>query len=65
MESPEHWFEDFGSARLTRGRAKVKLDADFAKVVTLNGYRVFLTPEGDATDSMCGASAAAALRCAN
>jgi hypothetical protein len=27
MESPEHWFEDFGSARLTRGRATVKLDA--------------------------------------
>ena len=47
MESPEHWFEDFGSARLTRGRVTVKLDADFAKVVTLNGYRVFLTPEGD------------------
>jgi hypothetical protein len=47
MESPEHWFEDFGSARLTRGRATVKFDADFAKVVTLNGYRVFLTPEGD------------------
>jgi hypothetical protein len=22
MESPEHWFEDFGSARLTRGRAR-------------------------------------------
>src|SRR5262249_24484943 len=32
MESPEHWFEDFGSARLKRGRATVKLDADFAKV---------------------------------
>jgi hypothetical protein len=47
MESPELWFEDFGSARLNRGRATVKLDEDFAKVVTLNGYRVFLTPEGD------------------
>jgi hypothetical protein len=47
MESPEHWFEDFGSARLKRGRATVKLDADFAKVVRLDGYRVFLTPEGD------------------
>ena len=47
MESPELWFEDFGSARLNRGRATVKLDGDFAKVVTLNGYRVFLTPEGD------------------
>jgi hypothetical protein len=30
-----------------RGRATVKLDADFAKVVTLNDYRVFLTPESD------------------
>jgi hypothetical protein len=47
VESPEHWFEDFGSARLKRGRATVTLDADFAKVVTVNGYRVFLTPEGD------------------
>jgi hypothetical protein len=47
MESPEHWFEDFGSARLMRGRATVKLDADFAKVVKLSDYRVFLTPEGD------------------
>jgi hypothetical protein len=35
------------SAPRTRGRATVKLDADFAKVVTLNGYRVFLTREGD------------------
>jgi hypothetical protein len=47
MESPEHWFEDFGSARLTRGHVTVKLDADFASVVKLNEYRVFLTPEGD------------------
>jgi hypothetical protein len=47
MESPEHWFEDFGSAKLARGRATVKLDADFAKTVKLNDYRVFLTPEGD------------------
>jgi len=47
MESPEHWFEDFGAAKLIRGRATVKLDADFAKVVKLNDYRVFLTPEGD------------------
>ncbi len=47
MESPEHWFEDFGSARLRRGRATVKLDPDFAKVVKADEYRVFLTPEGD------------------
>jgi hypothetical protein len=47
MESPEHWFEDFGTAKLTRGRAVVRLDADFAKVIKRGNYRVFLTPEGD------------------
>jgi hypothetical protein len=47
MESPEHWFEDFGSAKLRRGRAVVKLDADFAKVIKRGDYRVFPTPEGD------------------
>jgi hypothetical protein len=46
MESPEHWFEDFGTAKLKGGRAVVKLDADFAKVITRD-YRVFPTPEGD------------------
>jgi hypothetical protein len=46
MESPEHWFEDFGTAKLRAGRAVIKLDADFAKVITRD-YRVFLTPEGD------------------
>jgi hypothetical protein len=47
MESPEHWFEDFGSAKLARGRAVVKLDANFAKVIRRGDYRVFVTPEGD------------------
>jgi hypothetical protein len=47
MESPEHWFEDFGSAKLARGRAVVKLDANFAKVIKRGDYRVFVTPEGD------------------
>jgi len=47
MESPEVWFEDFGAAKLKRGRAVVKLDADFAKVIKRGDYRVFLTPEGD------------------
>src|SRR5262245_22468595 len=46
MESPELWFEDFGTAKLKRGRAVVKLDVDFATVITRD-YRVFLTPEGD------------------
>jgi hypothetical protein len=47
MESPEHWFEDFGTAKLKNGRAIVKLDVDFAKVIKSRDYRVFPTPEGD------------------
>jgi hypothetical protein len=47
MESPEVWFEDFGAARLKRGRAVVKIDANFARVIKRGDYRVFLTPEGD------------------
>jgi hypothetical protein len=47
MESPEHWFEDFGTAKLKRGRAVIRLDADFAKVIKRGDYRVFVTPEGD------------------
>src|SRR5215203_3553591 len=47
MESPEHWFEDFGAAKLKNGRATVKLDTDFAKTIKPGGYHVFVTPEGD------------------
>jgi hypothetical protein len=47
MESPEVWFEDFGSAKLARGRAVVKLDANFAKVIKRGDYRVFAMPEGN------------------
>ena len=47
MESPELWFEDFGTAKLNKGRATVKLDADFAKVIKRGDYRVFVTPEGE------------------
>jgi hypothetical protein len=47
MESPEHWFEDFGGARLKGGTAIVKLDTDFARTIKTGDYRVFLTPEGD------------------
>ncbi|HYY36588.1 MAG TPA: hypothetical protein VE801_02525, partial [Xanthobacteraceae bacterium] len=47
MESPELWFEDFGTAKLKRGRAVVKLDANFASVIKRGDYRVFVTPEGD------------------
>jgi hypothetical protein len=47
MESPEHWFEDFGTGKLKGGRAMVRLDTDFAKVVKLDDYHVLATPEGD------------------
>ncbi len=47
VESPESWFEDFGRARLSKGRAKVMLDSDFAALVSRDDYHVFLTPEGD------------------
>jgi hypothetical protein len=47
MESPEAWFEDFGSGKLKRGRAVVKIDGDFAKVIKRGDYHVFLTPRGD------------------
>jgi hypothetical protein len=43
VESPESWFEDFGSATLTCGRAEVSIDPDFAEVADLEDYHVFLT----------------------
>ena len=48
MESPQHWFEDFGAGRLENGTATIALDPTFAE--TVNGasdYHVFLTPQGD------------------
>ncbi|HLH24214.1 MAG TPA: hypothetical protein VK066_16960 [Chloroflexota bacterium] len=47
MESPESWFEDFGRDQLVNGRARVRLDPDFAAIVQGNQYHVFLTSEGD------------------
>jgi hypothetical protein len=47
MESPESWFEDFGEAKLSKGKAKVTLAADFAGSVKTNQYHVFLTAYGD------------------
>jgi hypothetical protein len=47
MESPELWFEDFGTAKLKNGGAVVKLEANFASVIRRGDYRVFVTPEGD------------------
>jgi hypothetical protein len=47
LESPESWFEDFGSAKLVRGHASVKIETNFGKLVHRKEYYVFLTAEGD------------------
>jgi hypothetical protein len=43
VESPESWFEDFGKGRLEGGCATITIDPDFAAVVDLTDYHVFLT----------------------
>jgi hypothetical protein len=47
MESPECWFEDFGDAKLVKGKAQVKLPRDFAAAIKTDAYHVFLAPYGD------------------
>jgi len=48
IESPENWFEDFGSAQLVNGSATVPLEPIFAQTVNTGvGYHVFLTANGD------------------
>lgn len=48
VEAPESWFEDFGRAELTQGRAEVVLDPEFVAVAQTGGdYHVFVTPEGE------------------
>ena len=48
VESPENWFEDFGSGQLSNGIATIKLEPTFAQTVNLSvDYHVFLTPNGD------------------
>lgn len=48
VESPESWFEDFGTAQLVKGRALVTIEPGFAQTVnTTIAYHVFLTPKGD------------------
>ena len=41
MESPESWFEDFGTGTISGGKAEVKLDPDFAAVVDTSKLHVF------------------------
>ena len=48
VESPEVWFEDFGSAKLVNGTTTVKFETVFAQTANLTeDYHVFLTPLGD------------------
>jgi hypothetical protein len=48
MESPQNWFEDFGSARMQAGQAVVAVEPIYASTVNLSEpYHVFLTPLGD------------------
>jgi hypothetical protein len=50
LESPESWFEDFGESTLACGQAEVRLDPDFAAVVDLSTYHVFLTQYDEHND---------------
>jgi hypothetical protein len=47
QESPEPYFEDFGRGQLSGGVAQVQLDRDFASIVQLANYHVFIVPEGE------------------
>jgi hypothetical protein len=47
LESPESWFEDFGSGQLMAGQTTVTLEPGFADIVHTDAYRVFLTPRGE------------------
>jgi hypothetical protein len=44
MESPQSWLEDFGTGELHEGTGEVQIDRDFAQLVDIHEYYVFLTP---------------------
>ncbi len=48
MESPEVWFEDFGTAQLANGQATVTIEPLFLQTINTGvPYHVFVTPLGD------------------
>lgn len=48
VESPENWFEDFGTGQLVDGAAVITIETIFAETVNLGeDYHVFVTPLGD------------------
>ena len=57
VESPQNWFEDFGTGQLTNGAAVVTIEPVFAETVNLaDDYHVFLTPLGDCALYVSGKS---------
>ena len=58
MESPESWFEDFGTGTISGGKAEVKLDPDFAAVVDTAKLHVFLTAHDEHHLHIAGKGAA-------
>jgi hypothetical protein len=48
MESPEVWFEDFGTAQLVNGQVTVTIEPLFLQTINAEvPYHVFVTPLGD------------------
>jgi hypothetical protein len=47
VESPENWFEDFGSGQLSSGTVHVALEPSFSNTINATEYHVFITPRGD------------------
>jgi hypothetical protein len=48
MESPEVWFEDFGTSQLVNGQSVVPIDPLFLQTINPEvSYHVFVTPLGD------------------
>ena len=48
LESPENWFEDFGSGIIHEGYAHIELSPDFLQTVTINSenpFKVFIQLE--------------------
>ncbi|HUO29818.1 MAG TPA: hypothetical protein VMU80_11420 [Bryobacteraceae bacterium] len=59
VQSPENWFEDFGSGQLVNGAAAVALDSVYAQTVSTDvEYHVFLTPRGECEGLYVGATTA-------
>jgi hypothetical protein len=57
VESPQSWFEDFGTGQLANGAAAITIEPIFAETVNLTeDYHVFLTPLGDCALYVSGKS---------